>query len=103
MHGPFPELTDLQLLARFAYKQSESMAVVSDSFLGGPVPRLQKLYFHAISFPGLPNLFLSAPHHVDLHLSSIPRSGYISPEAIVTALSTSTSLRSIPLDPTSRI
>ena len=95
MRGPFSELTDLQLLTRFTNKQSESMAVVPDSFLGGCVPRLQKLYFHAIPFPGLPKLLLSAPHLVDLHLSSIPRSGYISPEAIVTALSTSTSLQSL--------
>jgi hypothetical protein len=95
MRGPFPELTDLQLLTRFTHKQSESMAAVPDSFLGGSAPCLQKLYFHAIPFPGLPKLLLSAPHLVDLHLSSIPRSGYLSPEAMVTALSTSTSLRSL--------
>jgi hypothetical protein len=45
-----------------------------------------------IPFPGLPKLLLSATHLVDLCLLSIPDSGYISPEAMVTCLSSSTGL-----------
>jgi hypothetical protein len=42
---------------------------------------------HAIPFPALPTLLSSARNLVDLHLSGIPRSGYISPEVMVTCLS----------------
>jgi hypothetical protein len=41
---------------------------------------------------------LSATHLVDLSLNNIPHSGYFSPEAMVTALSTTTSLESLELE-----
>ena len=65
----------------------------SHSFLGGFAPRLRKLRLHGIPFPGLPKLLLSAPHLVKIQLNHIPDSGYFSPDALVTALSSLTGLR----------
>jgi hypothetical protein len=87
MQEPFPELTVLQLLSC-----EEPVPIVPDSFLGRSAPRLRTLVFVGISFAGLPNLLLSATSLVFLHLTNIPRSGYISPDAVVTALSMLTSL-----------
>ena len=91
MQVPFPELTNLNLIL-WSNTSDETVPVLPDSFLGGSSPRLQNLYFDGIPFPGLPKLLLSTTHLVDLSLYRIPRSGYISPEAMVTALSTLTSL-----------
>jgi hypothetical protein len=87
MQQPFPELTYLWL-----HSDGEMVPVDPDSFLGGSAPRLECLYLGGIPFPGLPKLLLSATHLVDLHLYRIPHSGYISPEVMVTALSSLTSL-----------
>jgi hypothetical protein len=92
MLEPFPELTDLQLLSN-----DETMPVVPDSFLGGSAPRLRLLELYGIPFPGLPKLLLSATHLVYLLLPNIPHSGYISPETMVAALSTLTSLELLSL------
>jgi hypothetical protein len=93
MLEPFPELTYLRLLSR-----DKTVPVVPDSFLGGSAPRLRFFALNGIPFPGLPKLLLTATHLVDLHLSNIPHSGYIPPEAVVTALSTLTSLESLSLE-----
>ena len=74
------------------------MPVIPDSFLGGSAPRLRYLNFTGIPFPGLPKLLLSATHLVKLYLYGIPHSGYFSPEALVSALSASTSLSSFSLE-----
>jgi hypothetical protein len=87
MQVPFPELTQLEL-ASF----DEAVRVLPDSFLGGSAPRLQKLWLNGVPFPGLPKLLLSATDLTHLYVFNIPHSGYISPEAMVTALSTLTSL-----------
>ena len=92
MQEPFPELTDLMFLS-----YDEIMPVISNSFLGGSAPRLQSFQFRGIPFPGLPNLLSTAPHLVDLHLDSIPHSGYISPEAMVACLVKLTSLEKLTL------
>ena len=91
MQAPFPELTSLTL-APDDEDEDGMVSVVPDSFLGGSAPRLEYLSLERIPFPGLPKLLLSANHLVDLHLVNIPHSGYISPEAMVTALSALTSL-----------
>ena len=93
MQRPFPELTDLYL-----HSFSETVPVVPDSFLDGSAPRLEFLRLDRIPFPGLPKLLSSATHLVTLHLEDIPHSGYISPEEIVTALSTLTSLENLFLE-----
>jgi hypothetical protein len=90
MQEPFPELTELVLGSYLVTARG-----LPDSFLGGSAPRLRILNLHGIPFPGLPKLLLSATHLVDLRLSKIPHSGYTSPEALIAALSTLTSLRSL--------
>jgi hypothetical protein len=93
MRKPFPELTDLVLELLFG-----KVRALPDSFLGGSSPHLRCLQLYGIPFPGLPKLLLSATHLVDLQLRNIPHSGYISPETMVTALSTLTSLRLLSLN-----
>ena len=93
MQEPFPELTFL--LLNSSYASDETMPIFPDSFLGGSAPRLNFLVFSGIPFPGLPKLLLSATHLHILHLLDIPHSGYISPDVMVTALSTLTSLKSL--------
>jgi hypothetical protein len=90
MRQPFPALTRLQLRSI-----DEAAPVDPDSFLNGSAPLLDTLVLQRIPFPGLPKLFLSATHLVRVHLSDIPHSGYISPEEMVTGLSTLTSLKSL--------
>ena len=92
MQHPFPELTDLSL-----YSYGTTVPVVPDSFLGGSAPRVRNLTLVHIPFPGLPKLLLSATQLARLSLHQIPHSGYISPEAMVTALSTLTSLEYLTL------
>ena len=94
MQVSFPELTVLRL---FSLARDGTPAVISDSFLGGSVPRLRILDLDYIPFPGLPKLLLSATQLVDLRLSSIPHSGYMSPEAIVASLSVLSSLKGLSL------
>jgi len=90
MREPFPALTKLEL-----WSFDENVAVLPDSFLCGGSPHLRSLELDGIPFPGLPKLLLSTHRLVTLRLWSIPRSGYISPEAMVTALSALTSLESL--------
>ena len=90
MEVPFPELTDL-LLAPF----SQTARVLPFLFLGGSALRLQHLYLVGIPFPGLRKLLLSATHLTTLYLVDIPHSGYLSPEAMVAALSTLNSLEEL--------
>ena len=87
MQEPFPELTFLWLSS---FK--EPVPIVPDSFLGRSAPRLRVLWLNGIPFPGLPKLLLSATNLDHLVLSNIPHSGYISPDAVVTALSALTCL-----------
>ena len=93
MQKSFPELTGLLLSSR-----DEMAPVVPDSFLGGSAPRLEFLLLHRISFPGLPKLLLSTTHLDYLYLDDIPHSGYISPDAMATALSTLINLRRLALE-----
>ena len=92
MEQPFPELTDLRFQS-----EDETASIVPDSFLGGFAPRLRSLRFERIPFPGLPNLLSSATGLVKISLQKIPHSGYISPEAMVTCLSTLASLAELEL------
>ena len=93
MQMPFPELAVLCL----SNVNSSNVPVLPNSFLGGSAPRLRYLSLRCIPFPGLPNLLLSTTHLVHLHLLQIPVSGYISPEAMATCLSTLTCLESFRL------
>ena len=88
MQKPFPVLEDLHL----SY-DGQTPLVLPDTFLGGSAPRLESLRLSHILFPALPKLLLSARDLVRLDLRSIPHTGYISPEEMVTYLSGLTSLQ----------
>jgi hypothetical protein len=90
MQVPFPELTRLYLMP-----DGETELVIPDSFLGGSAPSLRSFILVKISFPGLPNLLLSATHLADLRLCYIPHSGYISPEAMVALISVLSGLKTL--------
>ena len=92
MHVPFPELTRLVLSSN-----GETMPVIPDSFLDGFARRLRYFQLDGIPFPGLPKLLLSATHLVQLWLTNIPHSGYISPETVVALISALSSLESLHL------
>ena len=92
MQEPFPALEFLTL-----HFPREPATVLPDSFLGGCAPRLRGLVLHGVPFPGLPKLLLSTNNLVELYLGDIPHSGYISPEAMVTSLSSSINLRTLSL------
>ena len=94
MQQPFPELTFLDLLW---HGGTDKAAVVPDLFLGGFAPRLKSLELHGLPFPGLPKLLLFATNLTYLYLQTIPHSGYISPDVMVAALSTLTSLKHLAL------
>ena len=94
MQEPFPELTFLYLDLS---SKEEPVPIVPDSFLGRSAPRLTFLMLCGIPYPGLPKLLLSATNLVSLQLFSVPHSGYISPDAVVTGLSALTSLESLDL------
>src|SRR5258708_1287704 len=94
MQKPYLALTDLWM----SWDKHGARPIVPASFLGGSAPRLRHLKLDYIPFPGLPKLLLSTTHLVVLHLLSIPNSGYFTPEAIVTGLSTPTSLEALLLE-----
>jgi hypothetical protein len=93
MQQPFPELTRLII-----WSDDKTVSVVPDSLLGGSAPRLEYLELNGIPFPGLTKLLLSATHLAILRLFNIPHSGYISPEAMVTAFSSLTSLEHLTIE-----
>ena len=94
MRESFPALTQLELVAHY----TTTPAVPPEPFRGGSTPHLRNFILDGIPIPELPNLLLSATHLTDLALSNIPRSGYVSSEAMVTCLSTLTSLERLHLD-----
>ena len=93
LEGPFPKLTSLRLRDPFCRNE----VVLPDLFLSGPAPRLRELYLCGVTFPALEKLLMSTHDLVNLTLLDIPRSGYISPEAMVTYLSALPRLKSLTL------
>jgi hypothetical protein len=99
MRRPFPLLVHLHV------ESIEGLMVPVndlDPFLGGSAPHLKSLFLKRLPVPGLPNLLSSATHLVRLDLYEIPYSGYISPEAMLTALSTLTNLEGLTIEFESR-
>jgi hypothetical protein len=85
MQQTFPKLTYLRL--------DGMPTTIPDSFLGGSALHLRKLHLGHNLFPSLPKLLLSATCLVDLQLGSICHYRSFSLEAMVTALSSLTTLR----------
>jgi hypothetical protein len=88
---PFQSLLHLHL----AFEGRMAPVDGPDLLLGGSAPRLKSLVLKRLPVPGLPKLLSSTTHLVRLDLHGIPRSGYISAEAMFTALSTLTKLESL--------
>jgi hypothetical protein len=86
---PYPVLTHLQLQS----SHSKSAPVLRGTFLGGSAPRLKHLDLTRIPFPALPKFLPSCHALVDVRLTVIPNTGYVSPEAMATALSALTKLK----------
>ena len=78
---PFPILTDLCLSS-----YGLTAPVLDDEFLGGSAPSLRRFKLGNIAFPAFPKLALSATHLSSLTLWDIPKTGYLSPEVVVTCL-----------------
>lgn len=93
MHKPFPVLKYLNLES-----EDETVLVEPDLFLGGSASCLEYLQLATIPFPGLPELLSSATHLTDLRIKNISRSGYISPEEIVSCFPALTRLQTLILD-----
>jgi hypothetical protein len=83
MQVPFPQLEVLYL----SFERYTFRPMIPDSFLGGSAPRLRYLTLYRIPYLGLPKIILSATHLVHLSLLDIPRSGFITSEAIASCLS----------------
>jgi len=92
MQQPFPALTHLRVKPCHLIRKP-----ISRSILGGSAPRLQDLRLWNVPFPALPELLSSATDLVCLSYDGIPSSGYIPPQAMVTALSALTRLESLSL------
>jgi hypothetical protein len=90
MQKQFPALTHLWLGPNLT-------DAIPRSFLGGSAPCLRALVLIGVSFLALPELLLSATNLARLWYDNIPHSGYISPQAMVTGLSTLTRLESLSL------
>ena len=79
---PFPILTHLWLTSK-----DRDAPVLPETFLGGSAPRLRFAHFEGIPFPAFPTLLLSATDLVELQLINIPKTGHVTPEAMVAGLS----------------
>jgi hypothetical protein len=95
MQEPFPELTDLEIMTGTG---TEEPAILLDSFLGGSAPRLRTLRLQDVRGPALQRLLLSAHDLTKLYIT-VPQDSVlsVSPEAMVTCLSTMTKLRDLEL------
>ena len=102
MQSPFPALTHLTIRPENStvnqITNGMSLFFLGGSFLGGSSPpSLRVLDLASFPLPVLPELLLSATNLVLLRYDDVPRYGYISPQAMVTALSGLTQLESLSL------
>ena len=77
------------------WADDEIAPVLPEGFLGGSAPSLEAFWLRGIPFPEVPKLLLTMNDLVHLRLEKIPDSGYISPEAMITALSTCEKLETL--------
>ena len=90
MQVPFLALKSLYLRSTSLLA---TVPIVSQSFLGGSAPGLQKLFLGGSPFSASPAFLLSYRDLVDLQLSYIPNPDEILPEVIVTSLSNLSQLK----------
>ena len=95
MQKPFPALISLSL----SLSEQGTSSVVPDLFLGESAPHLQSLRLINIPFPlpALKKLLLSATDLIEIRFRRMPTSWYISPEEMVTCLSTLIRLKELEL------
>ena len=94
---PFLGLIELELSSSSRpFWENPNPPTLSESFLGGSVPRLRSLRLCGISFPSIRRLLSSTRDLVTLSLGLVPPydSEYLSPQSIVTTLSALTRLTS---------
>ena len=93
---PFQILERIRITIKDAKRPSLPF---SNVFLGGSAPRLRVIVLHGITFP-FPEIkqVISSNNLVELRLTRIPKAGYFSAGALVTALSTSAQLRELQVD-----
>ena len=93
---PFQILERIRITIRDAKEPTtEPSLPCRKVFLGGSAPRLRVITLDGINFPFLEikQVILSTNNLVELCLSRIPKTGYFSADALVTALSTSAQLK----------
>jgi hypothetical protein len=81
MQQPLPTLKHFHL-----WSYDESVPVLPETFLGGFAPLLETFVLDGIRFPTFPQFISFSTHIQYLSILSIPPSGYISPNAMVTCL-----------------
>lgn len=89
MQETFPTIRFVRL---WAADENQPVPVLPEGFLGGSAPVLESLFLRGIPFPEPSKLLQSTNDLVHLVLQRVPDSGYISPEAMITALSTCSKL-----------
>ncbi|KAI0245595.1 hypothetical protein BJV78DRAFT_280252 [Lactifluus subvellereus] len=94
MQEPFPALTILQL----DLSTDETALALPDMFLGGFASRLQSFFLRDIPLSGFQRLSFFTSDPSRLSLVGIPHTGYISPEAMVTCLSSLTRLTDLGIE-----
>jgi len=94
MLEPLPALTHAHILFTTTIFRELDLP---DAFLGGYAPRLRSFTLTGIGFLALPKLLSSTSHLVSLSLYDIPCAGYISPETMVTCLTSLPNLESFHL------
>ena len=91
MQASFPKLTSLSLWLDKGRSNCTAPSL-PHQFLGGYAPLLRDLSLIGIPFPGLPGLLSTTGSLTSLRLLEIPDTGYITPHAMATCLSTLTNL-----------
>jgi hypothetical protein len=99
MQEPFPELFYLNLELDLRPSDADPTPISPELFLAGFAPRLRYLRLNGIPFPQLQKFLASANCNniVQFRMVTIPDSGYIPPEAMVTCLASLSRLESFEL------
>ena len=97
MRETFPTIRFVRLWAADE-TEVQAVPVLPEGFLGGSAPALESLFLRGIPFPEPSKLLQSTNDLVHFVLQKIPDSGYVSPEAMITALSTCSKLETVVIE-----